>query len=555
MPVLHVSETLVEPDVANDQFSIHVWVTNDGSSAASGTVDVALSSATCDPFKYPTMPSVPVSVPAGMTTEVTVGPVTWGLGSSSYWWPNVPYTQGYRAKLHYAAVTVTPDSVGGGSAAAHTIPVRFGFRQIRQVGPYYELNGVRVNFRGDDIQGADYDSITNAGAKAPGDSYDLFPGFLAPSGTSDGWPGAVDNWQHLNYNVSRLHQEPVTPYMLDVLDEMGFMAIEESAIRGSNNDQDFVAGLTNMVGHLSALIHRDRNHPSIIRWSQDNEPEGDSTNSPGFQQQLYQTVMAADDTRPVSADPSMGANAANMNGYPITGSNFTVMEHYPSGFGDFTGRVDTTTARPFGVGEFIWSADNTKQGLAWFATSTMDLRQQDSSDIRPYTLLSGWASFVPGVRTTMMSIEQGGPPLFGEDNLPDPWSSPIITRIQRGFSPVAVVDVAYWTANEQSDKQGDWPVSIPSVSSGSKLTRQLMVFNDTFSGTAVNVSWEMHQDSATGAMSDQGSQIVTVPLGQRSAISITVTAPSSGTKAVLVLTSTKNGQQIFMDDGEAFTLQ
>ncbi len=167
MPVLHVSETLVEPDVANDQFSIHVWVTNDGSSAASGTVDVALSSATCDPFKYPTMPSVPVSVPAGMTTEVTVGPVTWGLGSSSYWWPNVPYTQGYRAKLHYAAVTVTPNSAGGGSAAAHTIPVRFGFRQSQQVGPYYELNGVRVNFRGDDIQGADYDSITNAGAKSP----------------------------------------------------------------------------------------------------------------------------------------------------------------------------------------------------------------------------------------------------------------------------------------------------------------------------------------------------------------------------------------------------
>jgi hypothetical protein len=258
----------------------------------------------------------------------------------------------------------------------------------------------------------------------------------------------------------------------------------------------------------------------------------------------------------VSADPSMGPNAANMNGYPLTtASNFSVMEHYPSGFGDFTGKVDTTSARPFGVGEFVWSADNTKQGLAWFATSTMDLRQQDASDIRPYTLLSGWASFVPGVRTTMMSIEQGGPPLFGEDNLPDPWSSPIITRIQRGFSPVAVVDVAYWTANEQSDKQGDWPVSIPSVSSGSKLTRQLMVFNDTFSGTAVNVSWEMHQDSATGAMSDQGSQMVTVPLGQRTTISIMVTAPSSGTKAFLVLTSSKNGEQIFMDDGEAFTLQ
>ena len=98
-------------------------------------------------------------------------------------------------------------------------------------------------------------------------------------------------------------------------------------------------------------------------------------------------------------------------------------------------------------------------------------------------------------------------------------------------------------------------MSIPSVNSGSKLTRQVVVFNDTFSGTAVNVSWEMHQDSATGAMSDQGSQMVTVALGQRTTIPITVTAPSSGAKAIFVLKSSKNDQPIFMDDAETFTLQ
>ena len=43
--------------------------------------------------------------------------------------------------------------------ATHTLPVRFGFRQIVQVGDHYELNGVRVNFRGDSLQGANYDSI------------------------------------------------------------------------------------------------------------------------------------------------------------------------------------------------------------------------------------------------------------------------------------------------------------------------------------------------------------------------------------------------------------
>ena len=67
-----------------------------------------------------------------------------------------------------------------------------------------------------------------------------------------------------------------------------------------------------MLGHLDALVHRDRNHPAIIRWSQDNEPEGDSTNSHGFPAAaLPRLSMAADDTRPVSADPGMGGNATN----------------------------------------------------------------------------------------------------------------------------------------------------------------------------------------------------------------------------------------------------
>ncbi len=176
VPALHVFETLVRTDVAADQFSIDVWVKNDGASAATGTVDVGLSSWTCDGTTYPSVPSKMVSVPAGQTVKVTLGPITWGLGATSYWWPNVPYVQGYRAKLHVARVTVTPDAAGGGAAAAHSIPVRFGFRQSRQVTAHYELNDIPIKFRGDNLQGADYDSIKTAGAKDNSDAFDLFQG-------------------------------------------------------------------------------------------------------------------------------------------------------------------------------------------------------------------------------------------------------------------------------------------------------------------------------------------------------------------------------------------
>lgn len=550
VPALHVLDAFVRTDVAEDKISVDVWVKNGGTAAASGSVDVALSSWSCDAVTYPKLSATPVSALApGKTVKVTVGPVTWGLGASSYWWPNVPYTKGYRAKLHVARVTVTPDATGGGAEAAHSLPVRFGFRQSKQNGPYYELNGIRVNFRGDNIQGANYDSI-NIG-KGTSDAFDLLPGFLPPSGNSPGWPQAVDNYQRLNYNVNRIHQTPAPPYMIDVADEMGFMIIDETAIRGSNNDQDFVAGVDNMVAHLDALIRRDRNHPSIIRWSTCNEPEGDDTNSTAFQQKLYDAAMAADDTRPISADSSINANP---NGYPKA-NNFTSFEHYTNGFGAYTDKVAVTTARPFGVGEFIWPKDNSRQGLTWFGTSTMTLRQKDASDIRPYTLLSGWCSFVPGIKTTMMSLEQGGKPLFGEDNLPDPWSNASLMRIQRAFNPVAVADIAYWEANKLSDSSGAWPVSIEAVAKGTKLTRKLVVFNDTFSGTSVDVAWEMHAETADGAIADQGTTKLDIPLGSRTTTSISVTTPASGSNAVLVLQSSKNGQVIFRDDGEKLKLQ
>src|SRR4029078_12730540 len=137
---------------------------------------------------------------------------------------------------------------------------------------------------------------------------------------------------------------------------------------------------------------------------------------------------------PISSDGSAGNSSyagINANG------NFAVMDHYTSGFGSYTDSVCQTANKPCGVCEFIWAADYTAQGLVWFGTSTMALRLKNASDIRPYTLLSGWASFVPGVTTQIMTLEPTfatgivttaatNHPYFGEDNLPDPWSNPII---------------------------------------------------------------------------------------------------------------------------------
>ena len=339
--------------------------------------------------------------------------------------------------------------------------------------------------------------------------------------------------------------------MLDVCDEKGLMVMEETAIRGSNHDQDFVLGHDFMVNHLKALFGRDRNHPCIVRQSISNEPNFSSNDSLQFENDLYHAAMAVDGTRPLSID-SYGEFYDAM-----TYTNFSVYSHYGNGIGQFTETVWPRSDRPYGQGEFVWNVDNQARGFAWFATGTQAMRRQGASDIRPYTLLSAWAGFVPGVKTVDMTLEQGGHPLYGADNLAHAWSNPQIQRVQAGFNPVLVADADYWEANKLSDEAGDWPVNVPSLRPNQTVTRTLNVYNDTFSGTAVDVSWELRQGSATGQLAGSGQMHPTIPLGCICTNAIRFTVPSlpNGTLLYLVLQTYKGGAEMFRETSEKFIVR
>ena len=549
VPDVYISDAFVRTNVTDGTLTYDVLVTNTGSTSQDVTLSSALSSWNCDSFTYPTIADKTVTAAPNTTTTATIGPIKWGLDTKSYWWPNVPYQADYKARLHNLSI-----QMNRGGKTVHSKVVRFGFRQSERKRAdanhvYYYLNGVRVNLRGDNIQGADYDSIDNGGK---GDAYGTLPGFLPPSTGNPGWPQAVRNYQKLNYNFIRIHQELATPYMLDTADELGLMLMGESAIRCSNQNVDFVASHDTMVGHVQAMVLRDRNHPSIIRWSQANEPNGCASHgdSNQFEADLFNAMTKLDGTRPISVDCWFGCG-----NYGLPSPDFAVIQHYSSGLGKYSEEVNASKDNPTGQGEYIWGSDNTRQGLTWFGTSAMAMRRQDGVDIRPYTLLSGWASFIPGVKRTQMTIEQGGPPVFGEDNLPDPWSSQIIRRVQNGFSPVLVADKDYWETNKMSNSNGDWPASVPAVAKGATRPTTLLIFNDTFSGTSVDVTWEIHSDSPTGTKGDSGTFTIDVPLATMGTKSITFTAPTSGTKFYLVLSAQKDGATVFQEIDESFTLQ
>ncbi|MGI5240480.1 glycoside hydrolase family 2 TIM barrel-domain containing protein [Dactylosporangium sp. CA-139066] len=545
-PAVYINDAFIRTSVTNQSLTYDVSVTNTSASARTVTLTGSLSSDGGGAFSYPGLPSRTVSVGAHSTARVTIGPIAWNLGTASYWWPNVPYRSGYRAQLHRLAVHAATDD-GRASDAQY----RFGFRESTQSGEYYYLNGVRVNYRGDNLQGADYDRINNGGA---GDAYDTLPGFLPPSAGNGGWPQAVDNYQRLNYNVVRIHQEPASPYMLDVADEMGLMLVDETGIRGSANLQDYVAGHDNMVNHARALTLRDRNHPAITRWSQSNEPGCcGGPDSQQFEQDLYAAMNGNDGTRPIIVDGQSPTQYPTMNSQY---ANFASFPHYNGGLGAYNDQVTSTPGKPDGETEYIWPKCNTKQGFEWFATLTAAKRAKDASDLRPYTLLSGWAGFVPGVKTTDFVPEENGHPIYGADNLSDPWSNPQIQRVQAGFHPLAAIDLPYWSASGMSDANGTFPLpsAVDSYGFNAPVTRTITVFNDDFTGTSVGLTWTARLDQPTGTVIASGSTTLTVPLGSRAAQPISFTTPGSGSRVYLTLSTTKNGATAFTDTVEYFTL-
>ena len=131
-----------------------------------------------------------------------------------------------------------------------TLFERFGFREFRAEGQNFILNGVRINLKGD--------SWHFQGAGQQTKEYAL-------------------NWCKLckenDVNSIRYHAEPHPRYYLDAADETGILIVDETAIYGSGKTMDASnpVYLKNCADHIKHFVHRDKNHPSVVIWSLQNE--------------------------------------------------------------------------------------------------------------------------------------------------------------------------------------------------------------------------------------------------------------------------------------------
>ena len=133
-------------------------------------------------------------------------------------------------------------------------------------------------------------------------------------------PDALQAWRikqlkAFGCNAYRASHNPMTPALLDICDREGILVIDENRLMGINEEH---------LRLLERLIKRDRNHPSIILWSDGNEEWG--------LENTVQGIRVAEAMREYTKlfDPTRHSTVANaggtelIKGLDVVGFNYII---------------------------------------------------------------------------------------------------------------------------------------------------------------------------------------------------------------------------------------
>lgn len=138
------------------------------------------------------------------------------------------------------------------------------------------------------------------------------------AGVGSAIPDALQAWRikqlkKFGCNAYRSSHNPMTPAMLDICDREGILVIDENRLTGINTEHQRL---------LENMIKRDRNHPSVILWSDGNEEWGMENTVQGTRiaAAMREYTKLLDPTR-----PSTIANAGGVEmikGLDVVGFNY-----------------------------------------------------------------------------------------------------------------------------------------------------------------------------------------------------------------------------------------
>lgn len=127
-----------------------------------------------------------------------------------------------------------------------------------------------------------------------------------------------------------------------------------------------------------------------------------------------------------------------------------------------------------------------------------------------------------------------------------------IKLLQKACNPLLAFDYEFWKANKSSNALGFFPTIIPKVKANSKITREIMVFNDDLWDSKVDLFWDIREGSTSNRIFDRGEMRLYIKPGFMKKISLSFNTPSFNTFVFLTLKVKKNGLQRFSDDLTCF---
>lgn len=203
------------------------------------------------------------------------------LAKASLWSTDNPYLYQLRTTISVADKPVDQ------------LTTKFGVRQARfDVKRGFVLNGKKFKLQGVNI----HQDHAGVGVAVPDR---LFT-----------WK--LERLKEMGCNAIRTSHNPVTPFLLDECDRLGFLVVAENRHLGDTYMDQATTNVVAVEHHdLSALVRRDRNHPSIILWSLCNEQWIQGTpQAAAMIRAMKQRVKELDPTRPITAAMNGGLDSA-----------------------------------------------------------------------------------------------------------------------------------------------------------------------------------------------------------------------------------------------------
>jgi hypothetical protein len=441
-PAVYIEDVVVITSYREHTIEVDVTIINEGTTSRTVIVRNDISQGIEFPEKSVTIP------PAEKKRVHLVN--TWD--TPELWAPENPFL--------YILETTLSDNNG----ITDMKKTRFGFREFWIQNRKFYLNGTPITLRGSSKH------------------------LLGSPWTGDHEKDAretITRVKQVHSNVLRLHANPYPEVFLDTADEMGMLIIDESALWCLSNQYNLSSDefWEHAQTHIKTLVTRDRNHPSLVIWSVENEIllcGGDK--EPRCESEIINLgdiIKELDPTRPIMYEGDYdlpNADIVNLH-YPHEYPQWThypneayfldrpvVVDSYPRK--EFWWDSQNENEKPLYIGEFLWVPPTTPYPHTTFYGDEV---YTDLELYRDKAKAAAWKMYVQAFRAQGVNGFCPWNVLEGGD-----YPTPLSEALKEVFNPVYVF-IKEYPAN---------------FFSGQNIEQTIVVCNGSYHPQDISIMWE-----------------------------------------------------------------